>query len=152
MNPRQNEILARSFSSAAALSTVFATACLPLPVPSPPREDPTTLRAYDFRSKTRMGGEILSIDDLRADDAAFSGLHITMRIEKGEVSVHLGPKEFFDSNVVAFRVGDSIDITGYPSSYKGKPALVATDVEKDGRQLRLPTRGVPVPSPETHDR
>jgi hypothetical protein len=146
MNPRQNQSLARPLRCAVALSTVFATACLPkIPVPPPPREDPTTLRAYDFRSKTRIGGEILSIEDLRADDAAFSGLHITMRVNNGQVSVHLGPREFFESNVVAFSVGDSIDITGYPSSYQGKPAVVATEVKKGGRELRLPARG-------THDR
>jgi hypothetical protein len=123
---------------AALLSTALTTACLPkLPVPPPPREDPTTLRAYDFRSKTRIGGEILSVDDLRADDAAFSGLHVTLRVNQGEVSVHLGPKEFFESNVMAFAVGDSLDITGYPSTYQGKPAIVATELEKGGRQLRL---------------
>ena len=141
MNPREDRIFVRPCLWAVALSTLLVTACLPkLPVPAPPREDPTTLRAYDFRSRTRIGGEILSIDDLRADDAAFSGLHITMRVEKGEVSVHLGPKEFFDSNVVAFAVGDSLDITGLSSTYKGKPAVLATEVEKDGRHLRLPPR------------
>jgi hypothetical protein len=123
---------------AALLSTTLAAACLPkLPVPPPPREDPTTLRAYDFRSKTRIGGEILSVDDLRADDAAFSGLHVTLRVNQGQVSVHLGPKEFFESNVMAFAVGDSLEITGYTSTYQGKPAILATELEKGGRELRL---------------
>ncbi len=125
------------------LASMLVAACLPrLPVPSPPRDEPTAERAYDFRSKTRIGGEILTIDDVRSNDAAFSGLHMMMRAERGLISVHLGPRAFFDYNAIAFKVGDRLDITGIPTTYEGNPALVATALNRGDPPLRLPL-GIP---------
>ena len=125
---------------------VMLGACLPkLPVPEPPRDDPKASRAYDFRSKTRIGGEILTIDDVRSDDVAFSGVHVMMKVDHGVVSVHLGPKEFFDSNAVAFEVGDMLDITGIPATYEGSPAVLATKIKKAGHEFVLPERDPLIP-------
>jgi hypothetical protein len=90
----------------------------------------------------------LTIDDVRSDDVAFSGVHVMMKVEHGVVSVHLGPKEFFDSNAVALAVGDKLDITGIPATYDGAPALLATKIKKAGHELDLPERNFLIRLPD----
>jgi hypothetical protein len=54
----------------------------------------------------RFGGEVVSVDDVRATDAAFSGLHVLIRAENGALSMHLGPKRFFDERDFSIMPGD----------------------------------------------
>ncbi|HEX9295511.1 MAG TPA: hypothetical protein VF881_06735 [Polyangiaceae bacterium] len=130
-----------TIAAGVAIASVLISACLPrVPPPQPPRDEPTAERAYDFRSKTRVGGEILTIDDVRANDAAFGGLHVMMPAEYGVISVDLGPKAFFDSNAIALKVGDKLDITGIPATYHGNPTLLATAINRGDQALKLPER------------
>jgi hypothetical protein len=55
---------------------------------------------------TRFGDEVISVEDVRATDAAFCGAHALVRAEKGVVSVHLGPKRFFDERDLSIMPGD----------------------------------------------
>jgi hypothetical protein len=91
---------------------------------------------------TRFGGEVVSVDDVRATDAAFGGLHVLLRAEHGSVSVHLGPKRFFDDHDVSILPGDVLDVAGISTIYAGRPAIVATTVKKGNRELILPERGL----------
>jgi hypothetical protein len=89
---------------------------------------------------TRFGGEVLSVDDVRATDAAFSGLHVMLRTENGAVSVHLGPKRFFDERDFAIMPGDVLEVAGPLTDYGGDSVVLATEVKKGATELHLPAR------------
>src|SRR5438552_3415439 len=105
--------------SCAAIAVMFAaTACVPRPLPPEPPAD--AKGGYDFRSKSRIGGEVLSVDDVRASDAAFSGVHVLLRVERGTVSVLVGPRRFLDEAEWSVLPGDKLDVTGVSTTYDGK--------------------------------
>jgi hypothetical protein len=126
---------------AVLLSTALSMAgCMPRPLPPPEAPPWRGGGAYEPRSMTRFGGEVVSVDDVRATDAAFSGMHVLIRAEKGTLSVHLGPKRFFDERDFAIMPGDVLEGTGLLTDYQGSPALLATTVKKGGTELTLPHR------------
>jgi hypothetical protein len=124
-----------------AFSLVLALGgCVPRPLPPPEAPPWRGGGAYEPRSMTRFGGEVLSVDDVRATDAAFSGLHVMLRAENGAISVHLGPKRFFDERDFAIMPGDVLEVTGLLTDYRGDAAVVATGVKKGATELHLPNR------------
>jgi DNA/RNA endonuclease YhcR with UshA esterase domain len=66
-----------------------------------------------------------------------------MRAEDGTVSVHLGPKRFFDERDFAIMPGDALEVTGRLAKYRGDQVVVATAVKKGPAELRLPNRTSP---------
>lgn len=115
--------------------TICLCSCLPRRLP--PERPSWPGGPYDFRSTTRVGGEVLSVDDLRANDAAFSGVHVLLRAGQGTVSVHLGPRRFFDDPDVAIVPGDVVNVTGTPTSFEGKPAIVAKTMRKGDKEVHF---------------
>jgi hypothetical protein len=130
-----------TFSASVALSVALVLqGCIPRPLPPPEAPPWRGGGSYEPRSMTRFGGEVLSVDDVRATDAAFSGLHIMLRAENGAVSVHLGPKRFFDERDFAIMPGDVLEVTGALSDYQVEPVVLASVVKKGAWELRLPNR------------
>jgi hypothetical protein len=87
---------------------------------------------------TRFGGEVLSVEDVRSTDAAFTGLHVLIRAERRAISVHLGPKRFFDERDLSIMPGDVLEVTGLMTEDRGSPTVLATIVKKGSAELRLP--------------
>jgi len=117
------------------------TSCVPRPLP--PAPPPWAPASYDFRSVTRVGGEVLNVDDVRSTDATFSGVQVLMRADGGAISVQLGPRQFFEDRNASIAAGDRLDVTGFSATYQGKPTIVATSAKKNGRELLLPPRPGP---------
>src|SRR4051812_29252421 len=135
------------FSTFLALSFALASgACVPRRLPPPEAPPWRGAGAYEPRSMTHFGGEVISVDDVRATDAAFSGLHALVRAEKGAVSVHLGPKRFFDERDFSIMPGDMVEVTGVVTQYGGDPAGLATAVKKGKAEVRLPSRDGSLPN------
>lgn len=57
--------------------------------------------------------------------------------ETDGVLVRLGPAGFLNQNGVTLREGDSITVSGYRVSSGTDDLVVATEISKDGRTLRL---------------
>ena len=137
----RTQVLKRIRGAAIALS-VALIGCVPRPLP--PEAPPWRGHgAYDARSMTRFGGEVLSVEDVRATDAAFTGLHVLVRVEKEKVSVHLGPKRFLDERDLSIMPGDLLEVTGVLTQYEGSPAVLATAVKKGSTEVRIQDRASP---------
>ncbi len=87
---------------------------------------------------TRFGGEVLSVEDVRSTDAAFTGLHVLIRAEQHAVSVHLGPKRFLDERDLSVMPGDVLEVTGFMTQDGGRSTVLATMVRKGSTEVRLP--------------
>lgn len=74
-----------------------------------------------------------------------SGIHLMVKTATETVSVHLGPSWFLEKQEVQIKPGDQVKVTGSRITFDGKPAIIASEVSKGGRVLKLrDANGAPV--------
>lgn len=74
-----------------------------------------------------------------------SGMHLMVKTATETISVHLGPSWFLEKQEVQFKPGDQVKVTGSRITFDGKPAIIASEVSKGDRVLKLrDASGVPV--------
>ncbi len=72
------------------------------------------------------------------------GVHLLVKLDKGEISVHLGPAWYIENQDVKIAAGDKVEIKGSKVSIGGKPILIAEELKKGDEVLRLRSAdGVP---------
>jgi len=64
------------------------------------------------------------------------GLHVSLKNEKGTISVHLGP-EWFIKDKLSISKGDSITVVGSRVKQDGADVIIAKSVRKNGITLLL---------------
>ena len=73
------------------------------------------------------------------------GVHLVVKTDKGDVSVHLGPQWYLENQDVKVEPKDMVEIRGSRVMVQGKPAIVAAEVKKGDETLKLRDEaGVPV--------
>lgn len=101
-------------------------------------------RMYDTKTVETVSGEVLNIDKIRPMRGMSYGIHITLKTDKGEIPVHLGPAWYIDRQSPAIKAGDRIEVKGSRVMFQGKPAIIAAEVSKGDEVLRLrDDRGYP---------
>jgi hypothetical protein len=71
-------------------------------------------------------------------------LHLTLEGEGQATDVHLGPTWFLDREGLKLAKGDALEVTGSIVELDQTTALIAREVKKGGRVLRLrDDQGVP---------
>jgi hypothetical protein len=102
-------------------------------------------RMYDPRTVENQQGEITKIERIPSRGRMFRGVHALLKTDQGEtLPVHLGPEWFIDEQEIVLEAGDKVQVRGSRVSFAGKPALIAAELTKDGRTLRLrDENGVP---------
>ncbi len=72
-------------------------------------------------------------------------MHLTLKTEKEEIAVSLGPSWYLDKQDVKIAQNDKIEVKGSRVTFKGKPALIAAEVKKGTALLKLrDENGVPL--------
>lgn len=98
---------------------------------------------YDPATEVRVKG---TVEDVRqvADRSGGSGTHIILKTDKENLEVHLGPTAFVSKSEITFAKGDSIEVLGSRVKYGDADALLAREVQKDGKTLVLrDANGIP---------
>lgn len=98
-----------------------------------------THRIYDPATETTVTGTIESIHKVRSwRNKAWAGTHLTLKTESGDTyDIHLGPASYLEQQDFSFAKGEQVEITGSKVMYKGKDAIIAREVKKDGKTLTL---------------
>jgi hypothetical protein len=74
-----------------------------------------------------------------------SGVHLVVKTDKGDVSVHLGPQWYLENQDVKIQPKDKVEVKGSRVTVQGQPAIIAAEVEKGGETLVLRDEaGVPM--------
>jgi hypothetical protein len=94
-------------------------------------------RLYDPKTVETAKGEITQVDEAAPLHGMSAGVHITLKTDRGPMSVHLGPAWYLDHQDTQLAVGDRVDVRGSRVSVEGKPTLIAADVRKGNETLRL---------------
>ncbi len=95
-------------------------------------------RIYDPATETTVKGTVEAVRQVRRwRNRAWAGTHLTLKTESGTFDVHVGPSAYVEKQDFTFAKGDEIEVIGSKVTYKGKDAIVAREIMKDGKTLTL---------------
>jgi hypothetical protein len=94
-------------------------------------------RMYNPATVETVPGTVESIDRIAPMKGMNPGVHVTLKTEKGTVSVHLGPEWYVERLDTKLAEGDSVEVKGSRITYDGKPAIIAAEVKKGDAILKL---------------
>ena len=92
---------------------------------------------YNAQTVEIISGEVVSVDKITPMRGMHYGIHLMVKTEKEEISVHLGPGWFLENQDMDIEAKDQVEITGSRITYEGKPALIAAEVRKGENVLVL---------------
>jgi hypothetical protein len=93
-------------------------------------------RMYDPKTVETVSGEVVSVDKI-TDRGMDSGASLTLKTAKETILVYLGPGRFLEKQDLTFAPQDQVEITGSQITFQGKPAIIAAQVKKGDKSLKL---------------
>ena len=94
-------------------------------------------RMYDPKTVETLSGAVMSVEQSTFGRRGSYGVHLTLKTEKETIPVHLGPGWYVEKQGVTLASGDKVEVTGSRITYQGQPAIIAQEVKKDGKVLKL---------------
>jgi len=94
-------------------------------------------RLYDPNTVETMSGEVIKVNRVSPIHGMSAGIHLLVKTDKEQVSVHLGPQWYLDNQDVRIAAGDQVQIKGSRVTLHGKPAIIASEVKKGDDTLKL---------------
>ena len=102
-------------------------------------------RMYDPKTVETVTGEVVKVDRITPMRGMSGGVHLVVKTDKGDVSVHLGPQWYLENQDVKIEPKDKVEIKGSRVTLQGKPTLIAAEVKKGDEVLKLrDDAGVPM--------
>lgn len=104
---------------------------------------------YNPKTVETVSGEVTSVEQVHGKGggrrSGGHGVHLILKTDKGEISVHLGPSWYLDKQALKIAAGDRIEVRGSRIAFEGEPAIIAAAVKKGDQSLRLrDDSGLPV--------
>ncbi|MGK7914887.1 MAG: hypothetical protein AB4038_04985 [Prochloraceae cyanobacterium] len=73
------------------------------------------------------------------------GVHLLVKTAEKTIEIHLGPEWYLEEQNFSFEPGDRIEVKGSRITFSGIPSLIAAEVKKADRVLRLrDPNGIPM--------
>jgi hypothetical protein len=94
-------------------------------------------RMFDTNTVATLKGEVVSVEKFTPARGMSSGVHVQLKTETETISVHLGPSWYLDNQDVQITAKDKIEVTGSRITFDGKPAIIAAEVRKGDKALKL---------------
>ena len=94
-------------------------------------------RMYNPQTVETISGEVVKVEKITPMKGMSNGIHILVKTDTGETSVHLGPSWYIDKQDTKIAVGDKVVVKGSKVDISGKPAVIAAEVQKDDEVLKL---------------
>jgi len=94
-------------------------------------------RMYDPNTVETINGEVVRVEKITPLRDMSYGIHLIVKTEKEEISVHLGPGWFIENQDIKIEAKDKIEVKGSRITFQGSPALIAAEVKKGEYKLRL---------------
>lgn len=94
-------------------------------------------RMYDPKTVETITGHVIKLDRITPLKTMAAGVHMTVKTDKEELSVHLGPAFYLENQDVKIAPKEKVEVKGSRVTFEGKPAIIATEVKKGDEVLRL---------------
>jgi hypothetical protein len=102
-------------------------------------------KAYDVKTVETVAGTVVRLEQITPMHGMSAGVHMILKTDAGELSVHLGPAWYIERQDVKLEAGDAVEVKGARATALGKPTLIAAEVKKGDEVLQLRNNaGVPV--------
>lgn len=92
---------------------------------------------YDPKTVETITGEVTRIDEISPMKGMSHGIHLLVKTDKEEISVHLGPAWFIENQDVKIEAKDKVEVKGSRITFSGKPAIIAAEIKKGDEMLNL---------------
>ena len=127
------------------LMSGFFFSSLLLPAASQTNPAPPSGRLYNQASEETVTGKVTAIEQTVSKHRFGYGVHLQLQCGNEDISVHLGPAWYLERNGLALAVGDTLQIVGSRITLQDGPALIAAEVKKGEKTLRLRnSQGIPL--------
>jgi len=94
-------------------------------------------RLYNPQTVETIFGAVAKVEKMIPIRGMVYGIHLIVKTDTEEISVHLGPGWFIENQDVEIKPGDTIEVTGSRIVYQGNPAVIAALVLKGEHMLML---------------
>ena len=92
---------------------------------------------YDQATVETVSGTIESVDRTVPMKGMSRGVRLTLKTEKGPLSVHLGPEWYVERLDEKLAKGDLVEVKGSRVTFAGNPAIIAAELKKGDAVLKL---------------
>jgi len=92
---------------------------------------------YDPKTVETITGQVVKVDRITPLKAMSSGVHMTVKTDGEQISVHLGPGFYVENQDVKIAPKDKVEVKGSRVTFEGKPAIIAAEVKKGDETLKL---------------
>lgn len=101
-------------------------------------------RMYNPATVETLSGEVTKVERFTPGQGMGYGIHLVLKTAAETIDVHLGPTWYVDQQGLTFAAGDKLEVTGSRITYQGKPAVIASEVKKGDKVLKLrDAQGIP---------
>ena len=76
-------------------------------------------RMYDSKTVETVTGEVVKVDRITPMRGMSGGVHLVVKTDKGDVSVHLGPQWYLENQDVKIEPKDKVEIKGSRVTWRG---------------------------------
>ena len=94
-------------------------------------------RMYNPATAETVTGEVISVDRMTPMKGMGAGIHLQLKTDKEQISVHLGPAWYIERLDARIEKGDKIEVKGSRVTVAEKPAIIAAEVKKRDALLKL---------------
>lgn len=94
-------------------------------------------RMYNPKTVETINGDVISVDRITPRKGMHYGIHLMVKTDKEEISVHLGPGWYIENQEIRIEPKDKILVKGSRITINGNPAIVAAEVMKGDQILKL---------------
>ena len=103
-------------------------------------------RMYNPQTVETLTGDVVSVESIPGRGGGRSyGVHLTLKTDKETIPVHLGPSWYIDKQNIKIEPKDKVEVTGSRVSFEGKPTIIAAEVKKGDKVLKLRDQaGIPM--------
>ena len=102
-------------------------------------------RMYNTATVETITGTVETVDRVTPLKGMNYGIHLLVKTEKGDVSVHLGRSWYIERLDTKITTGDAVEVKGSRVTFNGKPAIIAAEMKKGETVLKLrDDNGIPV--------
>jgi hypothetical protein len=104
------------------------------------------IRMYNPKTITTVKGSVLSLETVPPQSKDPGAMRSTvLKMEKGEITVLLGPDWYLAEQKISLKAGDQLEMTGSKVTLAGKPTILASDLKVSAKSITLRNnRGFPL--------
>jgi hypothetical protein len=102
-------------------------------------------RMYNPKTVETIIGEVVGVDTIIPIMGMSRGVHLRVKTQTNEFSIHLGPTWYLNHQEVQFQPNDQVEVTGSRIVFTGELTMIAVEVRRGSAILKLrDSHGIPI--------